>query len=119
MVSKNLEVIIDAVVSNKELLVSEHNQDEIMSVPTIKWEGIDQRRKDRTKFVISKTIAFCPTLFDEDAGMRDKIAKIYTKLIKYLNDRQMTPLAELMEETIAKEKSKDSALFDYYYKEGQ
>ena len=50
--------------------------------------------------------------------MKDAIMGISSELMTYFRDRQMTPLAELMEEYIKNEKSKDDLHFDYNYKEG-
>ena len=118
MVEKNLEVIRDAVTHHKEILIDMENQDVLHTVSKETWDGSDHRRRDRTKFVISKTIAFCPSVFEEDMGMKDAIMGISSELMTYFRDRQMTPLAELMEEYIKNEKSKDDLHFDYNYKEG-
>lgn len=119
IVYKNLQVLREAVMHHQEILIDTEDQDILIVISPKEWkEENNQRRKDRTKFVISKTIAYCPSVFEEDMGLKDSIFSMSKELIKYFNDRQMGPLAELMHEYIKNEKDKDAMLFDYYYKKG-
>ncbi len=117
IVSKNLMMIKEAVLNNQEILVDLHNQDLLTTCSKESWENLkDIQRKDRTKFVISKTIAYCPSVFEQDVEIRDLLFSISDKLIAYFKMRQMGPLAELMTELITNEKNKDSIYNDYTQK---
>ena len=119
LVESNLEVIKEAVINHKEILIDRENEDKLHSITKKAWDELDdQRAKDRTKFVISKTIAFCPSVLEEDMEVKNAILSISAELITYFQNRQMTPIAELLEEYINNERSKDSLLSDYNYKEG-
>jgi hypothetical protein len=119
LVEKNLQVIRRAVIDHKEILVDKKNQDMLHCITKKQWEELDdQRSKDRTKFVISKTVAFFPSVFEEDMEVKDSILAISSEIITYFNNRQMSPIAELFDEYIKNEKSKDTLLSDYNYKEG-
>lgn len=114
LVYKNLAVIEDAVKNHQEILVDSNNQDMLTKVSPQVWEQLnDRRQKDRTKFVISKTIAYCPSVFEEDMEMRDEMFALSQKMIIYFNERQMGPLAELMNDLIMNEKKKDASYHDY------
>ena len=119
IVYKNLEVLKRAVMEHQEILVDKDNEDILTAVSSKQWEEMkDTKRKNRSKFVVSKTIAFCPSVFEEDTAMKESILAITSELMSYFNDHQMGPLAELMQEYIKNEKSKDALLFDYHYKQG-
>jgi hypothetical protein len=119
LVESNLEVIKEAVIHHKEILIDRENEDRLHSISKKAWDDLDdQRAKDRTKFVISKTIAFSPSVLEEDMEVKNAILSISAELITYFQNRQMTPIAELLEEYIKNERSKDSLLSDYNYKEG-
>ncbi|MCH9619078.1 MAG: hypothetical protein SP4CHLAM5_12240 [Chlamydiia bacterium] len=114
LVYKNLAVIEDAVKNHQEILVDSNNQDMLTKVSPQVWEQLnDRRQKDRTKFVISKTIAYCPSVFEEDMEMRDEMFALSQKMIIYFNERQMGPLAELMNDLVMNEKKKDASYHDY------
>ena len=114
LVYKNLAVIGDAVKNHQEILVDSNNQDMLTKVSPQVWEQLnDRRQKDRTKFVISKTIAYCPSVFEEDMEMRDEMFALSQKMIIYFNERQMGPLAELMNDLVMNEKKKDASYHDY------
>ena len=117
VVTKNLNIIKDAVMKHQELLVDLHNEDMLTLSSKESWENLDdQQRKDRTKFVISKTIAYCPSVFEQDVEIRDLLCSMSDQLINYFNKRQMGPLAELMQDLINTEKSKDALYHDYQQK---
>jgi hypothetical protein len=114
LVYKNLAVIEDAVKNHQEILVDESNQDLLTKVsPQVLEQLNDRRQKDRTKFVISKTIAYCPSVFEEDMEMRDEMFALSQKMIIYFNERQMGPLAELMNDLVMNERKKDASYHDY------
>lgn len=117
IVSNNLMAIKEAVMNRQEILVDLHHQDMLTVCSKESWENLkDQQRKDRTKFVISKTIAYCPSVFEQDVEIRDLLFSISDKLIAYFQMRQMGPLAELMKELISNEKAKDALFHDYEQK---
>lgn len=117
LVYKNLAVIEDAVKHNVEILIDSSNQDLLIKVSSKEWSMIsDHRRIDRTKFVISKTIAYCPSVFEEDMEIRDEMFAISHKLIEYFNKRHMGPLAELMNELVMNERRRDAFYHDYHHK---
>ncbi len=114
IVYKNLNVIKDAVIDRLEILVDLHNQDLLTTSSKESHKNLkDVQRKDRTKFVISKTIAYCPSVLEQDVEIRDLLFSMSDKLISYFNERQMRPLAELMNEMISNEKLKDSWYSDF------
>lgn len=119
LVTKNLEILLDALENNAEMLINRENQDILQIVPKEDFESIENRRdRDRAKFVISKTVAYSPSAFEEDASMHEKFIAQSDNLINYLNQRQMTPIAELVHELVANEKKRDSSHMDYRYKHG-
>ena len=117
IVTKNLNVIKEAVMHHQELLVDLHDHDILSLSSKDSWENLeDQQRKDRTKFVISKTIAYCPSVFEQDVEIRDLLCAMSDRLINYFRKRQMGPLAELMQDLINTEKTKDAIFHDYQQK---
>lgn len=114
LVYKNLAVIEEAVKHHQEILVDINNQDLLTKVSPQVWEQLkDQRQKDRAKFVISKTIAYCPSVFEEDMEIRDEMFALSLQIVQYFNERQMGPLAELMNDLVMNEKKKDAGYHDY------
>lgn len=119
LVYKNLAVIEEAVKQNAEILIDSSNSNALMKVSSQEMERIaDHRRIDRTKFVISKTIAYCPSVFEEDMEIRDELFAISHKIIIYFTKRNMTPLAELMNELVKNERERDASFHDYHRKQG-
>ncbi|MCH9811218.1 hypothetical protein K0U07_00470 [bacterium] len=119
LVYKNLAVIEEAVKQNAEILVDSSDSNLLVKVSSKEWESIsDHRRKDRTKFVISKVIAYCPSVFEEDMEIRDEMFAISHKLVEYFTKRNMAPLAELMNELVMNERERDAFYHDYHRKQG-
>ena len=114
LVYKNLAVIEDAVKNHQEMLLDNSNKNLLIKVSPQVWEAeSDKSQRDRTKFVISKTIAYGPSVFEEDMEIRDEFFAMSSLLVTYFTERQMGPLAELMNELIMNEKRKDASYHDY------
>jgi hypothetical protein len=114
IVYKNLVALKEAVANHLELLPDSHDKNSLKVVSSKVWnEEKNKKLKEGAKFLISKTIAYCPSVIDEDMQMKNSIMSISTQLIKYLEERNMGQLAELMGDLITNEKRKDIFLMDY------
>ena len=113
LVFKNLEVIEEAVLHNQEILIDTDDVSILTVVTPQIWEGADARHKERSKFMISKTISFCPSVFEENANLRDSLFMMSANIIKYFNQREMGAIADLLYELIQNEMQKDGSHHDY------
>jgi|GEM_PF-2808649 len=113
-VYKNLTALKEAVEGHLELLADSLDKNRLKVVSSKVWnEEKNKKLKEGAKFLISKTIAYCPSVIDEDMQMKHSIMSISTQLIHYLEERNMGQLAELMADLITNEKRKDIFLMDY------
>ncbi len=113
LVYKNLEIIKEAVLHHQEILIDIDDQNKLTVVSPQIWEKADFRLKERSRFMISKTISFCPSVFEENANLRDTLFTLSADLVKYFNQRGMGELAELLYELIHNEMEKDGSHHDY------
>ena len=115
----NLAVIYEAVKSNKEILIDRSNGNILQAVSLKEWERVqDIERKDRTKFIISKTLGYCSSIFEENMEIRDGFFGNSQKIVVYFHKRKMGALAELVNELVIKEKERDVLYHDYHREQG-
>ncbi len=113
-VYKNLTALKEATANHLELLVDSADKNSLKVVSSKVWnEEKNRKLKEAAKFLISKTIAYCPSVIDEDMEMKNSIMSISSQLINYLEQRKMGHLAELMADLITNEKRKDTFHMDY------
>ena len=114
IVYKNLKTIKEAVANHLELVVDSEDKNSLKAVSSKVCSDEKNRKfKEAAKFLISKTIAYCPSVIEEDMQMKNSIMSVSTELIKYLGERKMGHLAELMTDLITNEKRKDISHMDY------
>jgi hypothetical protein len=112
-VYRNLEAIKEAVIHHQEILVDLNDENILTVVPNLVWEKADHQLKDRSRFIISKTITFSPSVFEEDQGLQDTFFALFNQFVTYFNRRKMAPITELLHDLILNEMQKDGSHHDY------
>ena len=108
----NFNMIKKAVTNNLELLATDKNS--LQAVSAKEWnEHKNMKARESSYFLISKTIAYCVSVFEEDMQITNMISTMSSELTTYLMKRHMSYLAGFVKDFTSYQKGKSTSHIDF------